>query len=315
MNISRIFPNLSLAVLTTALCAIALAGCGSTNDAAAPAQGTTAPPNPNSSAAQLVPPDIRAAGSITIVTDATYPPYGFFASDGTTIQGLDADTVHAIESEMGLKINLVTATFDNFIPGLKAGRYVGGLNGISDTGERRKTVDFINFEKFGNYFLTPVDSNLHVTSIMSACGLTVGAQTGDESVTQFKELAPMCTEQGKPGPAVNVFPSQAAAISAMLSGRVQAILTGSNGPYLAEHSSGAYKINGPYLPNIDGKFGVGGLAIAKGSPLSPALLAAFRTLYANGTLEKIYATYGFTKDILIEPSLDNGDGPLPTADR
>ncbi|MFD8334549.1 ABC transporter substrate-binding protein [Streptomyces solisilvae] len=302
--------------LATVLCAGTLAGCSS--GSGGPGNGTPSPSftNTSSGPAKLVPASVRKSGSITIVTNATYPPYGRFAPDGTTIEGLDVDTANAIAPLIALPVKVVNASFDNFIPGLKAGRYDAGFNGITDTTDRRKTVDFINFEKFGNYFLTPTGSNLKITSLLSACGLNVGAENGDESINQYKQIAPQCRAIGKSAPNVKVYPSQAAAISAMVSERVQAILTGSNGPELVRQSNGKYKINGPYLPDSGDKFSVGGLAIAKGSPLAPALLAAMKTLYTNGTLGKIYAKYGFSAaNILISPALDTGSGSTPTATR
>lgn len=266
----------------------------------------------NSGPAKLVPSQIRSRGSITVVTDATYPPYGFFAANGSTIQGIDVDTVHALEPLLAVPIKVVNASFDSFIPELKAGRYDAGFNAITDNSDRRAVVDFIDFQKYGNFFLTAPNSGLKMTAITSACGLTVGAENGGDTIPIFKDAAPRCQAMGKPAPNVKIFNSQAAALSAMTSGRVQAVLSGSDSGYLAKHSSGKYVVNGSSLPNIAGDFYIGGLAVEKGSPLAPALLAAMKELYLNGTLKSIYAKYGISADILIAPRLDTGSGPTPT---
>ena len=38
-----------------------------------------------------VPDDLKAKGTLTIGTDASYPPIEFMGADGKTVEGLDAD--------------------------------------------------------------------------------------------------------------------------------------------------------------------------------------------------------------------------------
>ena len=58
--------------------------------------------------------------------------------------GLDADLAAALGQVLGLKINMINATFDTIIPGLVSGKYNLGMSSFTDTKERQKTVDFVS---------------------------------------------------------------------------------------------------------------------------------------------------------------------------
>ena len=61
----------------------------------------------------------RSKGTLNIALDATYAPDEMIAPNGTTIIGMDADFAYAITQILGLKANLINATFDTIIPGLQ----------------------------------------------------------------------------------------------------------------------------------------------------------------------------------------------------
>ena len=50
---------------------------------------------------------------------------------------------------MGLKANVVNATFATIIPGLAAGRYDMGASSFTDTKVREKSVDFVDYANVG----------------------------------------------------------------------------------------------------------------------------------------------------------------------
>lgn len=306
--------GLTCALLT---CGVTLASCSSANDDAAndPAESSTssgasssdaaseAADEPTSGAAALVPADIKERGFITVVTDATYPPYGYFDDDGKTILGIDIDTAHALEPVLGIDIKIVNASFDAFIPGLQSGRYDAGFNAISDTPERRKVVDFVDFNQYGGVFLTVPDSPVEIADLSSACGLSVGAEKGSDTIKPLEGLAPTCEEAGKNPVNVKIFGSQADALVALTSGRVDTVLAGSTGGYLAEQSGGKYIANGPLIPNLDGDVDLGGMALPKDSPMTDAMVAGLTELFEDGTLTSIYNQYSVASQ-LIQPAVN-----------
>src|SRR5436309_2737439 len=122
-----------LSVVVSLLGVVAIAACGSssssssssagTSSAAAGSSSSSSSSGTDASVAKLVPASIKSKGTLTVAADASYAPNEFFGSDGHTIMGMDADLAKALAGVMGLKANVVNATFDGIIPGLAAGKY------------------------------------------------------------------------------------------------------------------------------------------------------------------------------------------------
>ena len=124
---------------------VAIAACGSSSSSSSSTgsstgTGTTSTPTVNAAVAKLVPASIKSKGTITVAADATYAPNEFIGSDGHTVVGMDPDLVQALAAVMGLKANVVNATFDTIIPGLQAGKYDMGASSFTDTKARQKVV-------------------------------------------------------------------------------------------------------------------------------------------------------------------------------
>ncbi len=105
-------------------------------------------------------------------------PNEFIASDGHTVIGMDADLMKALGAVMGLKVNIVNATFDTIIPGLAAGKYDIGASSFTDTKEREKTVDFVDYFTAGISFYAKSSSNPGVKTVADLCGKTVSVEKG-----------------------------------------------------------------------------------------------------------------------------------------
>src|SRR6202012_3121877 len=84
----------------------------------------------------LVPASVKSKGTLTVAADASYAPDEFFASDGHTVIGMDADLAKALAPKMGLKANVQNAVFETIIPGLASGKYDIGASSFTDTKER-----------------------------------------------------------------------------------------------------------------------------------------------------------------------------------
>ena len=138
-------------------CMPVIAACGSSSSSSSSsASGSATSSTPAVAAdpavAKLVPAAVKSKGTLTVASDASYAPNEFFAPDGHTIIGMDADLSKALAGVMGLKANLVNATFDGIIPGLAAKKYDLGMSSFTDTKEREKTVDFVTYFSAGTSF-------------------------------------------------------------------------------------------------------------------------------------------------------------------
>ena len=288
------------AALVALLTAAVIVGCGSSNSssstttsstAAAPSSTSSTPPassGANSAVAALVPAAIKSKGTLTVAADATYAPNEFIASDGHTVIGMDADLMKAIATAMGLKIKIVNATFDSIIPGLASGKYDVGASSFTDTKEREKTVDFVDYLTAGESFYTKASGGTDISTIADLCGHTVAVERGtteqDDANTQSKK----CKAAGKPAVTVLPFADQNGANLALVSGRAQLGFADSPpAEYQVKKSNGQFKLVGPSIENAPY-----GLAVPKNSGLAAPMLAALKALIANGKYKAILTHWG-----------------------
>jgi polar amino acid transport system substrate-binding protein len=238
----------------------------------------------------LVPAAVKSKGTITVAADASYAPDEFFASDGKTVIGMDADLAQALAAVMGLKANVVNATFDSIIPGLAAAKFDMGASSFTDTKAREKTVDFVDYANVGESFYTKASGGTTIGSIADICGKTVSVEKATTEQTDAMTQSAKCKKAGKPGVTVLVFSDQNAANLAVASGRAQ--LGFADTPvadYQVKKTGGQFKIVGAaYAPAPYG------LAIPKQPGLDKAVLAALKVLSANGTYAKIFSKWGLT---------------------
>lgn len=294
----RNWRSLLVAPLSVA-CVALIVGCGSSGSSgtasstssSATATSSSSPAGASTASAaveKLVPAAIKAKGTITVAADASYAPNEFIGSDGHTVVGMDADLSKALAGVMGLKANIVNATFDTIIPGLAAGKYDMGASSFTDTKAREKVVDFVDYFQAGTSFFTKASGGTSVTGLADLCGKSVSVESGTTEESDAKGQSTKCKSAGKPAVNVLVFPTQSAANLALSSGRAQLSMADSPvAAYQVKQSNGVFKITGqtygtaPY-----------GLAIPKKSGLAPAVLAALKALQSNGTYAKILKKWG-----------------------
>ena len=195
-----------------------------------------------------------------------------------TVIGMDADLMKALGGVMGLKVNVVNATFDSIIPGLAAGKYDIGASSFTDTKAREKTVDFVDYFTAGESFYTKASGGTPIGSIADLCGKTVAVEKGTTEETDATTQSGKCKKAGKPAVKVLSFPDQNGANLALSSGRASsASPTRLRRQYQVKKSGGQFKLVG--LPYANAPYG---LAIAKNSGPDKAVLAALKVLMKNG---------------------------------
>jgi polar amino acid transport system substrate-binding protein len=276
----------------TTLCVVALAACGSsssssstssTSAATSTSSSSTPSASANAAVVKLVPPAIKSKGTLNVAADASYAPNEFIAPDGHTVIGMDADLSHALAAVMGLKANVVNVTFDAIIPGLAAGKYDMGASSFSDTKEREKVVNFVDYFLAGESFITKSSGGTSISSLTDLCGKSVAVESTTTEQMDAQTQSKKCTAAGKPAVKILVFPNQNAANLALLSGRAQlGFLDSPPASYQVKKTNGQLKVVGPTVAT-----GPYGLAIPKQPGLDKAVLAALRVLMHNGTYSSI----------------------------
>jgi polar amino acid transport system substrate-binding protein len=237
---------------------------------------------------KLVPAALKSKGTLTVAADASYAPNEFFASDGHTVIGMDPDLLTAIGGLMGLKVDVVNATFDAIIPGLAAGKYDIGASSFTDTKAREATVDFVDYFVAGESFYTKASGGVSINTISDLCGHTVAVEKGTTEEADANTEGAKCKKAGKPGVTVLTFPDQNGANLALVSGKAQLGFADSPvAAYQVKKSSEQFKLVGQSYANAPY-----GLAIPKKSGLTAPVAAALKKLIADGSYSKILAKWG-----------------------
>ncbi|WP_067178205.1 ABC transporter substrate-binding protein [Microtetraspora niveoalba] len=310
-------PRTAALMAASLVSAVALAGCGSGGDPAADDVTSPAAGGPAASAAgneipaqeqdpavaALVPKEFRDKGTVTIASDASYPPMEFMAADGQTVVGLDPDLGKALGEVMGLKVSIVNSQFDAIIPGLSAGKFDIGMSGFNDTEERRKILDFVDYYKGGSSFFGKSGGAV-VKTLDDLCGHRVAVQKGTVQQDDVTAQEAKCKSAGQKSIELQVYPDQAAANLALVSGRADVSIADTPiAAYQVAQSGGQFALTGD-------EYGVvmHGIAAPKGSGLVKPLTAALDALMKNGAYQKILDKWGIGHTKLDAP-LVNGVEP------
>lgn len=84
--------------------------------------------------------DIKKAGKIVMMTNATFPPFEY--KEGKDVVGVDPDLAKKIADKIGVELEITDMNFDLLIEALKSGKGDFVAAGMSITDERKKAVDF-----------------------------------------------------------------------------------------------------------------------------------------------------------------------------
>jgi polar amino acid transport system substrate-binding protein len=286
---------------------VVLAGCGSSSSSSSSTTSSSTSSSAstaNASLAGQVPAAIKSKGTLNVATEAQYAPNEFIASDGHTVIGMDAELMEAIASTLGLKAKLINSDFETIIPGLAAGRYDLGISSFTDTKEREKTVDFVDYFSAGISFYAKSSANPGVTTVADLCGKTVAAEKGTVEAEESEKQSKKCTKEGKKAVTTLSFPGQNAVNLAVSSGRAEVGMADSPvADYQVKKSEGGFKLIGkeyevaPY-----------GIAIPKTSGMTQPVLGAVKALIADGTYAKILAKWGLQSGAIKTPTVNGAIG-------
>lgn len=170
---TAILKKASLKSLTLlAVLPLALTGCVST---------ATDSSNSNSnSEVKLV-----KSGTLSVCTNTPYKPFEY--EENGTIVGLDADIANAIASDLGVKAQLTSISFEGLDSGtgLSTGQCDIALAGIGVTDERKSKMEFTTVY-FDDNLVILVPKGSSITSAADLKGVAVGAQQATSGETYAK---------------------------------------------------------------------------------------------------------------------------------
>ncbi|MBK2858373.1 transporter substrate-binding domain-containing protein, partial [Escherichia coli] len=104
----------------------------------------------NPQAIALLPQDLHLAvpGKFTVAVAAlNSPPLTVFADDNKTLLGSEADIARLVAESLGLEVNVVPTSWEDWPLGVTSGKYDAAISNITVTKERKEKFDFATYRK------------------------------------------------------------------------------------------------------------------------------------------------------------------------
>jgi polar amino acid transport system substrate-binding protein len=252
-----------------------------------------------------LPQHIRQTGVVRLATDPSYAPMESYAADGQTIIGFEADLAAALSTVLGVKLKLVAADFDSALADTAAGTYDGVLSSMTDTLQREKSVDFINYYSAGTAIVVQRGNPHGVTDLAGLCGQTVAVEKGTVQVDLLHRAQPSC---GARPITVRTYKTNADALLQVRTGRATAVLN--------DYPPAAYLATDvrtrPYYQlasTVQYEPGFFGLAVAKNdTQLRDALRDGLDQLIRTGMYNELLQRWGLTSGGVTSSSINAGAG-------
>ncbi len=296
MKIRFVLPALAAAA------ALALTGCvnNAESEGTSGANTDTSGIQPDSAAVALLPDDIKERGTLRIGTDAEYPPNEYKDASGNPV-GWGVDLANAVTAKLGLTPEWEILGFDSIIPRIQEGTIDMGSSSFTDTVERQKSVDFVNFLNAGSLWAAAKGSTINPDD---ACGLTIAVQaTTVQDTDELPAKDQACKDAGKPGIEVLRFDGQPEVTQAVVDGRADAFsadlpVTGDAVSKLSDQLQTVGEVfdAAPY-----------GFATKKDSQTTKAVQAALQSLIDDGTYLKIMKGAGIESGALTTATINAGE--------
>lgn len=224
--------RLHILLTTATVLAFAMAACGgssSPSTSGSAGGGSSSPAvavSRDAGLAAQVPSAISADGTITVGTDATYPPNEFLDKDGKTVIGFDVDLFKAVAAKLGLKASFSPAPFGAIIPGVASGKYEIGVSSFTINRDREKQTNMVSYFNAGTQWATKKGNPDNVDP-GNACGAKVAVQKATVQVDDVTARSAKCKAAGKPAIQIDQYQAQDQATAALVSGKDQAMLADS----------------------------------------------------------------------------------------
>ena len=270
--------------------ALLLTGCVQNTEGGAPgASGGTgddivASVTKSDAASALVPEAIASAGVLRVGTDATYAPNQYAGPDGEPI-GWEVELVDALAAKLGLTTTWTKEGFDQIIPKVTAGTLDMGSSSFSDTVERQKSVDFVDFYEAGLQFVRNTDADPMPADL---CGLRIGAQATTTSDDYLMAESEKCVADGKPAIEILKKDGQDEATNDVVLGNVPYMLADSPiSQNSVSLSGGKVELEGDIFDAAPY-----GLVFAKDTELTKAAQLAMQELMDEGVYTQILEKWG-----------------------
>jgi polar amino acid transport system substrate-binding protein len=289
--------------MVAACVGLALLATGCANGSAGTGSAATGNVQLDQQLHDRLPAAIRERGVIRLATDPSYAPMESYARDGRTIVGFEPDLAAAFGSVLGVRAEMVAADFAAALDGARNGTYDGVLSAMTDTAEREKKADFVNYFAAGTSIVVQRGNPHGITDLKDLCGQMVAVETATVQVDLLHRAQSRCSTRPI---AVRTYKTNADALLQLRTGRAVAVLndTPPAAHLIADQQT---KANYQLASNVQYEPGLYGIAVAKGNTELPnALRDALERLIRSGAYAELLQRWGLTTGAVASSTVNAG---------
>ena len=278
------------ASLVLALSAMLPAACaGSTPGGSTPTpSATTHQARLDPKLHDLLPQPVKDAGVLRVGTDASYPPIEAYGPDGRTIIGMDPDLGVEIGRILGVRLQFGATNFDELLADVARGDLDLAMSAMTDTPERAKTADFVNYFTAGTSIVVQRGNPAGVTELNDLCGKVVAVE---KATTQVDLLGRTQKNCGTRRIIVKTYPTNSDALLELRTGRAVAVLNDLP-PAIFLVNDARTRSQYQLASNAQYEPGLYGIVVAKSQPgLRDAVQGALKKLLSSGVYADVLARW------------------------
>lgn len=167
-------------------------------------------------------------GTLSVCTDATYPPLEFFEKAGDEHPvGFDIDIATAVAKELGASARILNVPFTGLLPALGSGRCTVVISALTITPERTEKFAAVPYMQYQAVMMVTTDARINDAADLE--GKVIAYQSGS---AVFEAAAARLNNElqarGKTPIAIQKYPGGTDLVQQLITGRVQGVITFDN---------------------------------------------------------------------------------------
>jgi polar amino acid transport system substrate-binding protein len=250
-----------------------------------------------------LPADIRSSGVLRVATDASYAPASSFAADGRTIVGFEPDLAAALGRVLGVKVRVANADFAGLPSDVAHHRTDAVLSAMTDTPERERKVDFVNYFSAGTAIVVQRGNPDGISDLAGLCDKHVAVEKGTIQVDLLARSQKNCVARPI---IVKTYDTNSDALLQLRTGRASAVL---NDYPPAAHLASDPKTRSHFQLASTAQYepGLYGIAVPMDRPqLRDAIRAALDQLMRSGEYAQTLKRWGVADGAIKQSSINAG---------
>jgi polar amino acid transport system substrate-binding protein len=249
------------------------------------------------------PTDLVRPGTITFLSDATYPPQESIDPSTQQAVGFDIDVAQAIAAKMGLSATIQKTDSPQIVGALLAKKGDAIISALQITPDLERQVALVAYFQAGQAILVPKGNPAGISAVGDLCGKKVAVQVQSPEENTIDEANASACKSSKI--TKQVFPTDLQAVLALKQHTVDAALDDSPvAAYFVKQTPDQLDLAGaPFKTNPEG------IAVdPKNGDLLKAVQQAMLAIYRDGTYRQILTKWNLldgeipASEIVVNPS-------------